>query len=523
MKLLSLLSLIALFLCGAAFARPWILLFGTNGCEECAKIKSYWQEEYVREDDPVLVFIDADQPANYEFLDKVETALDIQERSSSFPVLFVGKKLVKGLEGFDDIEEKIPELVKDTPSDPLFAGISAAVDKADGKPIITWRAPSAAKPAAAPSVTAGSTPPAAARAPRLLFFETQGCRKCARQNREFTRLREQLPAVDIAAYDVTTLDGQAMLARTRQAFGLTDETANLAPLVCWAEGYVTGRLATADELRKALAAPLSGREFWLEPLTDDERREVENHLENVISTLTWWSVISGGLLDGINPCAFATSVFLISYLLYLKRRRREILLVGACFCLGVFLTYFLYGLALSQLLRTLLQWPWVKTVLYGGFGLCGLVLCALHLRDAIRFRRTGRASDMDMGLSKETHRGIHEKIRRYTALHSWLLGPAAILLGAVVSSMELACTGQVYFPILTALSALGMSRFVLLLLLYNVLFIIPLAVITVLAAYGVGAKALGDWAKNHVFATKVLMATLFALLGALMIVMAFDR
>ena len=55
------------------------------------------------------------------------------------------------------------------------------------------------------------------------------------------------------------------------------------------------------------------------------------------------------------------------------------------------------------------------------------------------------------------------------------------------------------------------------LLLYNILFIMPLAVITVLAAYGVGAKALGDWAKRHVFATKILMAALFAVLGVTML------
>ena len=56
---------------------------------------------------------------------------------------------------------------------------------------------------------------------------------------------------------------------------------------------------------------------------------------------------------------------------------------------------------------------------------------------------------------------------------------------------------------------------------YNLFFILPLAVITVLAAYGVGAKSLGDWAKNHVFSTKIVMAALFALLGVLMLWLAF--
>ena len=87
--------------------------------------------------------------------------------------------------------------------------------------------------------------------------------------------------------------------------------------------------------------------------------------------------------------------------------------------------------------------------------------------------------------------------------------------------MELACTGQVYFPVIAALSEQGLNaRFVLLLLLYNVCFILPLAVITVLAAGGVGAKSLGDWAKCHLIATKVSMAVLFAVLGVLMLTIA---
>jgi cytochrome c biogenesis protein CcdA len=86
--------------------------------------------------------------------------------------------------------------------------------------------------------------------------------------------------------------------------------------------------------------------------------------------------------------------------------------------------------------------------------------------------------------------------------------------------MELVCTGQVLFPVLTVLMKDGVTvRALLLLLLYNVLFIVPLAVITVLAAYGVGAKALGDWAKRHVYATKLLMAALFAILGLTMLLM----
>lgn len=516
MRRIGLFRLLFLLLCVNAWclARPWLMLFGSNDCDECKELKQYWQEEYTREDDPTLVFISIDYEANYQFLEQVEEALGIDDKATAFPVIFAGRKTVVGRCGFDEIEEMLPDLLADMPRIDLFQGIEQIVNKAGDKHYVTYVHHEVAKNKVQIAHDGD-------RQPRLLFFMLTGCKKCSRQVKEFELLREMMPSVDIAEYNVATVEGFAMMERMRHHFELPgDDAKNLAPMVVWAEGFVTGRLAKANELQTALSAPLTGSEFWLEPLTADELKGEKQRLKTFLDTMTVGSVIMGGLLDGVNPCAFATSVFLISYLLYLKKRRREILIVGGCFCIGVFLTYFLYGLALSYVLEKIQGWRWVRIAVYGGFGICGFVLCVMHLRDAVRYRRTGKASDMDMGLSKETHRGIHDKIRRFTTVHAWLLGPAAIILGAIVSSMELVCTGQVLFPVLTVLMKDGVTvRALLLLLLYNVLFIVPLAVITVLAAYGVGAKALGDWAKRHVFATKVLMAALFAVLGVTMLLM----
>ena len=102
---------------------------------------------------------------------------------------------------------------------------------------------------------------------------------------------------------------------------------------------------------------------------------------------------------------------------------------------------------------------------------------------------------------------------------TWLMVPAAVVLGAVVSSMELACTGQIYLPTLIAINSAGVNaKSFYLLLLYNVCFILPLLVVTGLALFGTGLKAVTTWAQNNVFSTKVMMAALFALIAELMIV-----
>ena len=328
-----------------------------------------------------------------------------------------------------------------------------------------------------------------------------------------------MPELTIDRFDVATLDGLAILRRAMTRFRLpADSTRNLAPMLCWQDGFITGRLAAAAELKQALSqCEEPYQPFWQEPVTDSERQAEKARQQRRLGWGAIGVIIGAGLIDGFNPCAFATSIFLLGYLLYLKRRPRDIALVGASFCLGVFLTYVLFGIGLSFLIDFLNRATWVKTIIYGGLGILGVILAIGHLRDALRYRRSGKAGDMAFGLDKKTHVRIHQWIKRLTDQKSWLMMPAALLLGAIVSGMELACTGQIYLPTLAAINADGIDlRAVLLLLLYNVFFILPLAIITAMTVMGVGAQPVAAWARKNVFATKIAMAILFACLAVLM-------
>ncbi|MGF1655598.1 MAG: hypothetical protein ACFCU3_01325 [Verrucomicrobiales bacterium] len=66
-------------------------------------------------------------------------------------------------------------------------------------------------------------------------------------------------------------------------------------------------------------------------------------------------VVAAGLLDGLNPCAFATIIFLLSYLQVARKSGREILQIGVAYILGVFCTYFALGRADSLHAS---EWSW---------------------------------------------------------------------------------------------------------------------------------------------------------------------
>jgi len=65
-----------------------------------------------------------------------------------------------------------------------------------------------------------------------------------------------------------------------------------------------------------------------EALQGGEKRIVERFKQ-----FSLWGVLIAGLIDGLNPCAFATIVFLVSYLSFLGKASKEILTYGIIFTL----------------------------------------------------------------------------------------------------------------------------------------------------------------------------------------------
>ena len=505
----------SLLVLGASEASPWYILFGSDGCDECQEIKELWEEISELPGRPRLLYVNIDRQENYQLLKTIEEQLQVKRPGNTFPIVLFGSEMLNGTDELLEHLQKAGDKLPPAPDIPALKKLEQAV-RASEDAVITYDAESRAAPAMVAGESAGHQFP-------LLYFLQKGCQNCSRQLRELQLLSRLLPGLQVDCSDIGTEAGQLLLQRAREQLKIPLNDENLTPMVAWQDGYIAKRLARAEELQ-AVLRPASDDIFWTKAVTMQERQALQRSQGNLLQQATLTVIAVAGLIDGINPCAFATSIFLIGYLLYLKRRPRQIILVGVCFCVGVFASYLLFGLGFSFLIDFLGRMIWVKPLLYLLFGLAALLLAVLHIRDAWRFRASGKSSDMDLGLSQQTHRRIHDQIKKLTAVQSRLLIPAALLLGIVVSSMELACTGQIYLPTLAAINSAGVNlRAFSLLLLYNFFFIIPLLIVTGLAALGIGGKALAGWARRHVFPTKILMAWLFTCLAALMFAFAWKE
>lgn len=222
--------------------------------------------------------------------------------------------------------------------------------------------------------------------------------------------------------------------------------------------------------------------------------------------LTIGAIVGAGLLDGINPCAFSTMLFLISMLAVAGRTRREILLIGAIYSATVFTGYVAAGFGLFAGVRTLMVFPLVVVVVRWMLFALLLGLASLSVRDAV-LARQGRTAEMTLQLPDQFKRRVHSVVR--TGTRSASLVGGTILLGLGVTVFEFSCTGQVYVPVIMHLARSGSAAAIGLLLLYNVAFIVPLLAVFAMAYAGVSMKKLGNLFAGNLVAVKLSLAAVF--------------
>ena len=236
-----------------------------------------------------------------------------------------------------------------------------------------------------------------------------------------------------------------------------------------------------------------------------------------------WTVAGAGLIDGINPCAFTVLVFFISFLNFVGYRKRELLALGITFILAVFLTYILLGLGLFKFIQSLETFAWFSKIIYLGTAFLALVLGIYSLYDWYIYRKTGNPEEVKLKLPGFIKQMIHKTIqnasrnRKKTLIE---LAWAVFLSGFIVSLLESVCTGQTYVPTIAyvfrdprlRINALGY------LVLYNLMFILPLVIILIAGLSGVGSEAFSRLMRKHLGTVKLLTAALFFFLGILLFI-----
>ncbi len=225
----------------------------------------------------------------------------------------------------------------------------------------------------------------------------------------------------------------------------------------------------------------------------------------MIFGLTWFTVIITALVDSINPCAIGVLILMISTLLALSHDRIKMLSVGIIYLLAVYITYFLAGIGLLLFIQRFnLAEPLGIFV-----GILVILMGFLEVKDFFWY---GRGITLSIPVSQS--RKIEKYVKKVTI-------PGAIFLGIFVAAVELPCTGGPYLAITTLLARQPFNfEAILLLLIYNLIFVLPLIVILLLVYFGMSAKKLERLRKEKRGWMRLFIGLVMIALGILLILFA---
>ena len=351
--------------------------------------------------------------------------------------------------------------------------------------------------------------------PKATVFYSPHCKVCMKLKEDlFPAMQEKYKDKLKWEYLNTADDPEALslLISVTEQFG--GEGASV-PAVLVGDHFLLGKNIITQNLQGAIESYLKTKQ---KPFAFFKKDLVE-----LFKKFSVFTIMGSGLVDGINPCAFAVIVFFISFLAVYGYRKREIICVGIFYCLAVFITYLLIGLGVFKFLYSIGYFYRLIKAFYYFIALFCFSLAGFALYDYFRYKKTGSSDDTILQLPKIFKKQINivigSRLRKKKQEGLVSLAIASLVIGFLVSLLEAVCTGQVYLPTIVfilkntdlRLKALGY------LLLYNFMFILPLVIVFLLSLLGVSSNWLNNFLKKNLGRIKILLAVVFICLGILIL------
>jgi len=247
-----------------------------------------------------------------------------------------------------------------------------------------------------------------------------------------------------------------------------------------------------------------------------ERSVTECVVKRVVTPLPLSStlalIVVSGLLDGINPCAFAVLIFFTAFLMVMskvsfERTRRRVMLIGSIYIVAVYFAYLMIGLGTIRIIAITALPRLVAKIR----ALFLILLGAVNVKD---YFWCGRGPGLRMATS------------RWVAVRRWMRKatiPSAFVAGLLVSLFEFPCTGGIYVFILGMLAKnTTFAEGFVYLLIYNMAFTLPLVVILIFASRRrVMGFSLEKWQQRHGKVVRLLSGLVMITLGVFFIASGF--
>ena len=351
---------------------------------------------------------------------------------------------------------------------------------------------------------------------KLIIFYSPGCHNCIRVEEEIARRMEAgfKHEIKIEYRNVDNIENYKLLLGLEELY--KSKIRNILPVIYFKGHFINGK----GNIRKNLEWLLNASVTTV--AGDDSNAPFKVNLVTRFNSFALPAIIFIGLIDGINPCAITVIVFFMSFLAFHGYHKREMVIIGLAFIFSVYITYCLMGLGIFESLYRLQGfWLLSKTVNII-VGVISIIFSIYALYDFIQYRRTGSVDGLMLSLPQWIKNLIHKIIGyNYRGGSRTLIGLviSALVTGFLVSMLGSVCVAKIYLPtIVFVLKTTGLKlKALAYLLLYNLLFIVPLLVIFSFAIAGTKPEQFQKILRGHLGIVKVLMGVVFLGLGIFLI------
>jgi len=344
---------------------------------------------------------------------------------------------------------------------------------------------------------------------QLVMFYEDGCPHCARIEAFLNSIAPKYPTLEITRYEIHDPAAHDLLDQL-----LTAYNAELGPVpiifigdVAFVGGTfyglysepttVSGRaeeMQLEQVIQQAIAADAPS------PLSRIEGKSGSG----LAKSLTIPAVVLAAAADSVNPCTFAVLVLLLGTLL-VAGKRGKVLQAGLAFIAAIYISYFLMGIGIFSAIQAAgVQRPFVIAV----SGLA-ILLGLWNMKDYFAYGKW---------FTIEVPDRWRPLVKRITS--SVVSVPGAFAVGVLDSLFLLPCSSGPYIAILALLSkTTTRTQGIGLLLFYNLIFIMPLIIITGAVHFGYTTTARAErWRSARLGKLHLVSGLIMFLLGVGMII-----
>lgn len=335
---------------------------------------------------------------------------------------------------------------------------------------------------------------------KAIYFYTETCPHCVRVN-EYFRSNGIYEKYEIKRIEASSPENYGRLNQYFDAFGVASEKRGY-PVIFFADQMligdqpIIGNFVSEIESADAFLFP-NPETIKKSPGEQEVADSVEEPASVAIPVL-----LGAALVDAINPCAFAVLILLVATIIGAQGKKRA-LIAGFLFSLSIFISYFLMGFGLYKAIGVF-NLPKIFSIV---IGIIAIIIGLANLKDFFWY---GKIFVMEVPMSWRP---------KLQALIKGVTSPlGAFGIGFLVSLFLLPCTSGPYLVILGLLAKKTETmKAVSLLLLYNLVFVLPMIIITLAMYFGVRARKLEEFRQRNIKILHLIAGAIMLFIGAYLI------